>query len=139
MSASSPRPIEHPVKARRAARPTLALGLFLSAIALAGPAALASSSGQPPWLQRLIGQLKAQPTGNPPQSVWRYRYRGQVVYYLPPQCCDQYSKLFDAEGKVIGAPDGGLTGRGDGRAVDFHQLRRDGLLLWSDPRGTAPP
>lgn len=112
-----------------------ATALMVSALtvgALASPAA-------PPWLERLIGQIRARPPGNPPQSVWRYRYRGQVVYYLPPQCCDQYSKLFDAEGKVIGAPDGGLTGRGDGRAGDFHELRREGVLLWRDPRGTPPP
>lgn len=108
-------------------------------MALAGPATPASPAGPPPWLERLIGQIKARPPGNPPQSVWRYQYRGQVVYYLPPQCCDQYSVLFDAEGTVIGAPDGGLTGRGDGRAGDFHQLRRQGLLLWRDPRGSSPP
>ncbi|MEA5389948.1 hypothetical protein VB738_01615 [Cyanobium gracile UHCC 0139] len=108
--------------------------------ALASPAApLPSTLPAPPWLQRLIGQLKAQPPGNPPQSVWRYRYRGQVVYYLPPQCCDQTSVLFDAEGRVMGAPDGGLTGRGDGRAADFFAQRRQGLLLWRDPRGSAPP
>ncbi len=100
--------------------------------ALAPP--LLASPAAPPWLERLIGQIKARPPGNPPQSVWRYLYRGQVVYYLPPQCCDQMSTLFDAEGRVIAAPDGGLTGRGDGRAGDFHQLRRQGLLLWRDPR-----
>ncbi|WP_199296977.1 hypothetical protein [Synechococcus sp. FACHB-909] len=109
--------------------------LMVSSLALGAlaPTALASPAA-PPWLQRLIGQLKAQPPGNPPQTVWRYRYRGQVVYYLPPQCCDQMSTLFDAEGRVIAAPDGGLTGRGDGRAGDFHERRREGLLLWRDLR-----
>lgn len=113
----------------------VATALMVSALmlgALASPAV-------PPWLERLIGQMKARPPGNPPQSVWRYRYRGQTVYYLPPQCCDQTSVLFDAEGRVIGAPDGGLTGRGDGRAADFHAQRRQGLLLWRDQRGTPPP
>ncbi|MCT0206372.1 DUF6970 domain-containing protein [Synechococcus sp. CS-1332] len=136
-----PRSIERPWKLRRSARLGLAWGVILAATAtmgLAGPAALASPAGPPPWLERLIRELKARPPGNPPQSVWRYRYRDQVVYYLPPQCCDQYSVLFDAEGRVIGAPDGGLTGGGDGRAGDFHQLRRQGLLLWRDPRGLAP-
>jgi hypothetical protein len=93
---------------------------------------------RPGWLERLIAQLAAQPVGNPPQSVWRYRYRGTLVYYQPPQCCDQYSVLFDAEGRVIAAPDGGLTGRGDGRAADFHAVRTDGQLLWRDPRGPGP-
>lgn len=94
---------------------------------------------RPPWLQRLIRQLKTQPMGNPPQTVWRYLYRGRLVYYLPPQCCDQYSVLFDEDGTVIAAPDGGLTGRGDGRASDFHTVRTQGLLLWRDPRGQARP
>ncbi len=92
----------------------------------------------PAWLERRIAQLAAQPLGNPPQSVWRYVYRGRVVYYLPPQCCDQYSVLLDDQGTVIGAPDGGLTGRGDGRAADFHAVRSQGLLLWRDPRGQGP-
>lgn len=124
------------MKLRRSARLGLAWGVILAAMATA---TLASPAGPPPWLQRLIAQWKARPPGNPPQSVWRYRYRGQEVFYVPPQCCDQTSVLFDAEGRVIGAPDGGLTGRGDGRVGDFHQLRRQGLLLWRDPRSVAPP
>ncbi|WP_146134506.1 DUF6970 domain-containing protein [Aphanothece minutissima] len=127
-----------------------AIALVVSSVAMGAlaPTALASPSPAapppsalpgPPWLQRLIGQLRAQPPGNPPRTVWRYRYRGQVVYYLPPQCCDQMSVLFDAGGTVIGAPDGGLSGRGDGRAGDFHAQRREGLLLWRDPRGMGSP
>ncbi len=112
----------------------------LASPAAASPAAPSPSTPPgPPWLQRLIGQMKAGPPGNPPQTVWRYRYRGQLVYYLPPQCCDQTSVLFDAGGTVIGAPDGGLSGRGDGRAADFHALRREGVLLWRDPRGLGSP
>ncbi len=125
----------------------LALTLLAAAITLQRPAAAqtpaapvtpaAELAPRPHWLELLIGRLAAQPPGNPPQTVWRYRYRGQTVYYLPPQCCDQYSVLFDAKGRVIAAPDGGLTGRGDGRAADFFEQRQQGLLLWTHP-GNGP-
>jgi hypothetical protein len=122
---------------------TTVIGLLAAAITRPPPAAAqtpdvpitpaAEVAPRPPWLELLIGRLAAQPPGHPPQTVWRYRYRGEVVYYLPPQCCDQFSVLFDAKGRVIAAPDGGLSGRGDGRAADFFQQRRQGLLLWTHP------
>ncbi len=121
----------------------LTLTLLATAISLQRPAAAQSTATaatpaaemapRPRWLELLIGRLAAQPPGNPPQTVWRYRYRGQTVYYLPPQCCDQTSVLFDAKGRVIAAPDGGLTGQGDGRAADFFELRQQGMLLWTHP------
>ncbi|MCP9930699.1 hypothetical protein KBY82_07880 [Cyanobium sp. AMD-g] len=46
--------------------------------------------------------------------MWRYGCRGQEVYDVPPQCCDQTSVLFDAEGRVIDAPDGQLQTIGQG-------------------------
>ncbi len=125
----------------------LALSLLAAAISLQRPAAAQTTAApvtpaaevapRPRWLELLIGRLAAQPPGNPPQTVWRYRYRGQTVYYLPPQCCDQFSVLLDAKGQVIAAPDGGLTGGGDGRAADFFQQRQQGLLLWTHP-GARP-
>jgi hypothetical protein len=99
-----------------------------------------SDAGSPPenantfWLDRLIEQFQNTPVGNPPRSVWKYEYRGQIVYYVPPQCCDQFSILYDAAGKVLCAPDGGLTGRGDGKCPDFFQERKNGVLVWQDPR-----
>jgi len=125
-----------------------AIGLLAAAITRPPPAAAQTPAAQtpdvpitpaaevaprPPWLELLIGRLAAQPPVHPPQTVWRYLYRGQVVYYLPPQCCDQFSVLFDAKGRVIAAPEGGLSGRGDGRAADFFQQRLQGLLLWTHP------
>jgi Tol biopolymer transport system component len=88
----------------------------------------------PSWLDELIKKYQSEPVGNPPQSVWRYDYNGQMVYYIPPQCCDQYSALLDENGKFICAPDGGFTGKGDSRCPDFIENRTNEELIWEDSR-----
>jgi len=93
-----------------------------------------SLDGNPKWVKRIVATYEKDPVGNPPQSIWQYEYKGQTVYYVPPQCCDQFSKLFDANGKVICAPDGGFTGNGDGMCSDFSQERKNEKLIWEDPR-----
>ena len=103
------------------------------AVLLAG-CAQATQTGNPDWVDKLINQFTSEAVGNPPQSIWSYDYNGQTVYYVPPQCCDQYSTLYDATGKVICAPDGGIDGKGDGRCPDFYEKRSNEQLLWKDPR-----
>lgn len=107
----------------------------LFAVILAGTAACAD---QPPtsaaWLDRLVGDFKRAPVANPPHRILRFRYRGQSVYYVPPSCCDQPGALYDEAGEFLCAPDGGMTGRGDGRCADFHEQRTDESMFWSDTR-----
>jgi len=91
-------------------------------------------TGNPPWLDQLILQFESAPIGNPPRAIWKYHFHGQTVYYTPPQCCDQFSVLYDSTGAVLCAPDGGFTGAGDGRCPDFFQKRTDETLVWMDPR-----
>ena len=45
------------------------------------------------------------------------------------ECCDQFSDLLDAEGNLIGHPDGGITGRGDGFTV-FSLENLKGKEIW---------
>ena len=73
----------------------------------------------PDWLTRLIQRLENEPVANPPASIAQYVYTGHTVYFLPPRCCDIFSDLYDADGNIIGHPDGGITGQGDGRVPDF--------------------
>lgn len=108
--------------------------LAVVAVSLLGCAGSASQNGNPDWVNRLIAQFQSEPVGNPPQSIYRYDFNGNTVYYVPPQCCDQFSVLYDASGKVICAPDGGLTGRGDGRCADFSQAAKNKQLIWQDQR-----
>ena len=91
-------------------------------------------SENPAWVDELIVEFQTDPVGDPPQSIYRYEYEGQIVYYVPPQCCDQYSQLYDANGNIICAPDGGLTGSGDNRCPDFFNESTNESLIWHDSR-----
>ncbi len=77
---------------------------------------------------------EAAPVGTPGYSITRYVYQGQTVFYVPAQCCDGLSALLDSCGQPICAPDGGLSGAGDGQCPDFFDARTDEMLVWSDPR-----
>jgi hypothetical protein len=93
-----------------------------------------SSDEKPEWVKTLIEKFQNEPVGNPPQSVWRYTFHLQTVYYIPPQCCDQFSILYDSDGTIICAPDGGLTGMGDGKCPEFFKDRKNEKLIWLDTR-----
>jgi photosystem II stability/assembly factor-like uncharacterized protein len=76
---------------------------------------------------------RGQP-GRPPKSIWRYEYKGQVVYYVSAQCCDKANILYDANGNRMCAPDGGRSGRGDGQCADFQQEGKHEQLVWVEVR-----
>lgn len=110
----------------------------LAIIAILVLVAACSNSTQPEnptWVNDLIKKFRSEPLGNPPQSIWRYQYRGQTVYYVPPQCCDQFSDLYDSNGNRIYASDVGFSGGGDGHCTDFLSTRTNEKLVWKDPRG----
>jgi hypothetical protein len=89
---------------------------------------------RPPFVEQLVVRLQAEPKANPPASIWRYRYEGRVVFYVPPSCCDVPSALYDGDGNLVCSPDGGITGGGDGRCSDFFSARTDEQLVWADTR-----
>lgn len=88
----------------------------------------------PLCIQQKIKAMQSEPVRNPPASIWQYEYQGQLVYYIPPPCCDFYSQLFDSECNLICAPDGGITGKGDGKCPDFSKLAKNPKLIWEDKR-----
>ena len=91
-----------------------------------------------PWQAALIHRLENEPVANPPTSLVQYGYKGQVVYYVPPRCCDIFGDLYDASGNIIGHPDGGITGQGDGRVPDFLAERENERIVWKDERTHDP-
>jgi hypothetical protein len=107
---------------------------FLFPILLIGCIQSNIPEGSPKWIQNLVTTYRREVVGNPPQSIWQYEYNDQTVYYVPAQCCDQFSTLYDSSGEVICAPDGGFTGRGDGKCPDFFQLQKNEMLIWEDSR-----
>jgi hypothetical protein len=110
--------------------PALSALVLLAACATPPPVAPAN----PPFVDALAARLSAEPVANPPASIWRYDYAGRPVWYVPARCCDIPGVLYAADGTTVCEPDGGLTGRGDGRCPDFATARRNGIVVWSDPR-----
>lgn len=88
----------------------------------------------PAAVARLIQDMKNQPVADPPAYLASYEYSGRVVYYVPPRCCDIFGNLYDAQGKIICHPDGGLAGHGDGQCPDFFSQRTHETVIWRDTR-----
>jgi hypothetical protein len=88
----------------------------------------------PAWVRQMIVRFQSEPVTNPPREVWRSELRGEIVYYVPPICCDQFGLLYDATGQVVCAPDGGISGHGDGRCPEYSGEHRNDRLVWHDPR-----
>jgi hypothetical protein len=100
-----------------------------------GNDATANNTTDPACITKLIADFKAEEVQNPPRKIYRYTYRGKTVYYVPALCCDFYSELYDTSCNVIGHPDGGFTGRGDGTMTDFDSTKTNEQLIWADERG----
>ncbi len=88
----------------------------------------------PSCIQEKINIFKTLPKGNPPRSIIEYTYKDKKVFYIPPQCCDAYSDLFDENCQLLGHPDGGITGRGDGTIPNFSTEAKDPKVIWKDDR-----
>jgi hypothetical protein len=91
-------------------------------------------AGSPAWMAALILREEAGPAANPPASLSKCTYGGQTVYYLPPRCCDVGSVLYSETGDAICSPDGGFTGRGDGKCPDFAGSKQSCVVIWQDTR-----
>ncbi len=88
----------------------------------------------PVCVKVLIEKMKSEPVTNPPSKVYSYRYHGKKVFYVPAICCDMFSDLYNDSCRIMGHPDGGFTGRGDGNFRDFDTARSQQKLLWEDTR-----
>ncbi len=108
---------------------------FALSVAIACSSSPLTTEPVPEWLWNQIRDFERM-GNNAPAFVARYDYHGQVVYYVAPRCCDIPSILYDSTGTVLCAPDGGITGRGDGRCPDFFAQRTNEKILWR-ARGAA--
>jgi len=89
---------------------------------------------RPAWLKSRIAAILAERKRNPTIRILTYQYRDQTVYWESAPCCDQFSILYDTQGKVICNPDGGITGKGDGKCADFTKNKTNEKMVWQDPR-----
>jgi hypothetical protein len=88
------------------------------------------------WIQKKIKELEAAPPKKAKSYIMQYEYNGRLVYYIPADCCDQLNPLYDEKGNIICKPDGGFTGKGDGKCPDFLRANLKGKKIWSDIRQT---
>lgn len=97
----------------------------------------------PDWLQEKITGFDALPEDHAPLAVWQITHKGLPAYFLISPCCDQYNPLFDAQGKTLCYPSGGIVGRGDGQCPYPADRGRPILLLWqhshSSVKNLSPP
>ena len=87
----------------------------------------------PVCVKVLIEKMKSEPVTNPPRKIYSYKYLGKKVFYVPAICCDFFSDLYNDSCRLMGHPDGGFTGKGDGSIKDFNTAT-DEKLLWADSR-----
>lgn len=88
-----------------------------------------ASTELPLCLEKMIDSMKKESL-NLPESITMYTYKSQIVYYVVSGCCDQYNPVYDSECNYLGAPDGGITGRGDSKLRDFKDSAVVGRVVW---------
>lgn len=88
----------------------------------------------PDCIKERIEQLKKADVQNPPAKVYQYTYKGESVYYFTANCCDMFNIVLSSQCDTLCAPDGGFTGKGDGRCADFVSEAKNPVLIWEDTR-----
>ena len=88
----------------------------------------------PACIDSLISVFKKEEPQNPPRKIISYTYQGKTVYYVTAPCCDFFTDLYNNDCVLMGHPDGGFTGRGDGGFPDFEKEKSNEKLVWEDKR-----
>jgi hypothetical protein len=85
-------------------------------------------------ISSVIDSIKKEPVRNPPASVWSFEHEGKTFFYIPPYCCDNFGVIYDTQCNVLCHPDGGFSGRGDGKCEGIDLSNK--VLIWKDDRGS---
>lgn len=84
----------------------------------------------PTCIKNKIDSFKLKEAHEMPQRVVEYTYKGKKVYYVVMPCCDFFNEVYDDACNYLGAPDGGFTGKGDGKIPDFLETATIGKVVW---------
>jgi hypothetical protein len=91
-------------------------------------------AAMPKCIKNKIDSFKVKEAHEKPQRVIEYMYKGKKVYYVVMPCCDFYNEVYDSNCNFLGAPDGGFTGKGDGKLLDFFTEVNNEKLVWGTPK-----
>ncbi len=98
------------------------------------PGALSGKTGpdfvMPTCIKRKVDSFKTALKHEQPQRVVEYQYKGKKVYYVVMPCCDFFNEVYDAKCNLLGSPDGGFSGRGDGKLPDFFKEATNEKIIW---------
>ncbi len=84
----------------------------------------------PTCIKNKIDSFKVAQKHEQPQKIVEYLYKGKKVYYVVMPCCDFFNEVYDDKCKLLGSPDGGFTGKGDGKLPDFFKEVSKEKILW---------
>lgn len=84
----------------------------------------------PACIKQKIEAFKKMEKHEQPQNVKEYEYKGKKVYYVTMPCCDFFNELYDSSCNLLGHPDGGFTGKGDGKLPDFNEKKTKEKIIW---------
>jgi len=88
----------------------------------------------PACIKNKIDSFKLKEPHERPQRVLEYVYKGKKVYYVIMPCCDFFNEVYDDKCNYLGAPDGGFSGKGDGKLPDFFEAAKSEKLVWGTPK-----
>jgi hypothetical protein len=88
--------------------------------------------GMPQCMVTKMDSIKHDPKLNQPTSVIEYTYKGSAVFYITAGCCDQFNPVYNSDCVYLGAPDGGITGKGDGKLADFFANATNKKIVWKN-------
>lgn len=91
-------------------------------------------AGLPTCIKNKIDSFKLKETHERPQRVEEYLYNGKKVYYVVMPCCDFFNEVYDQNCKYLGAPEGGFSGKGDGKLPDFFEKATSKKLIWGSAK-----
>jgi len=74
--------------------------------------------------------MNVDPQQGSPISVTEYIYKQKRVYYMISPCCDKYNIVYDSVCNILGYPDGGFTGKGDEKMIDFFKKATNKKIVW---------
>lgn len=84
----------------------------------------------PECVEETIKQIGKQSLDRGPLQVEEYLFQNKTVYLFTSPCCDQYNFLYDENCKLICAPTGGFTGKGDEKCPDFVKDAKLVKIVW---------
>jgi hypothetical protein len=112
---------------------TISILTFAIAFLIACEDGASNDIDAPPCILDIIEVIKDESVRNPPAQVWKWEVGDEDYYYITSDCCDHFNYLYSNSCEIICAPDGGITGNGDGNCPDFEgEVEKE--LVWEDKR-----